>query len=240
MLGYELVELYRETGRVDVDASAQRAEHSLLDQYDHMISILSEDDSLRKLLQILFGPIVDVKQADVDDFMRYGLIQANGQDSYTTFSPHFYSYLKLVERQVDLWPVWRETELALRKCIVNAMVTQYGEQWIVRLENAHANLKTIFDKCQEAQQKEQKSFGSRASRNLIDFTYPQDLFAIIFSEWNTFKSTFGKDKNYWDQRSQLLAKIRNPLAHNRDTALYDYERQLAEAYCKEILSVLSQ
>ena len=141
MLGYELVELYRETGRVDVDASAQRAEHSLLDQYDHMISILSEDDSLRKLLQILFGPIVDVKQADVDDFMRYGLIQANGQDSYTTFSPHFYSYLKLVERQVDLWPVWRETELALRNCIVNAMVTQYGEQWIVRLENAHANLK---------------------------------------------------------------------------------------------------
>jgi len=240
MLGYELVELYRETGRVDVDASAQRAEHSLLDQYDHMISILSEDDSLRKLLQILFGPIVDVKQADVDDFMRYGLIQANGQDSYTTFSPHFYSYLKLVERQVDLWPVWRETELALRNCIVNAMVTQYGEQWIVRLENAHANLKTIFDKCQEAQQKEQKSFGSRASRNLIDFTYPQDLFAIIFSEWNTFKSTFGKDKNYWDQRSQLLAKIRNPLAHNRDTALYDYERKLAEAYCKEILSVLSQ
>jgi len=240
ILGYEIIEYYRETKQreIDVDWIAQQAGHSFLDQYDHMINILREDDSLKKLLQILFGPIVDVKQSDVDEFMRYGLIQANGQDSYIAFSPHFHSYLKLVERQVDLWPIWRETELALRHCIVTAMVDQYGEQWIARLEKAHANLKTIFDRCREAQQKEQKSFGARASRNLIDFTYPQDLFAIVFSEWNNFKSTFGKDKNYWDQRSQLLAKIRNPLAHNRDTALYDYERQLAEAYCKEILTIL--
>ena len=116
---------------------------------------------------------------------------------------------------------------------MTAMMGQYGEQWIAQLEKAHSNLKLIFDRCREAQQKEGKSFGSRASRNLVDFTYPQDLFAIIFSEWNVFKSTFGKDKNYWDQRSQLLAKIRNPLAHNRDTALYDFERQLVEGYCKE-------
>jgi hypothetical protein len=84
--------------------------------------------------------------------------------------------------------------------------------------------------------KEEKSFGSRASRNLIDFTYPHDLFTIIFAEWHTFKSVFGKDKNHWNQRSQLLARIRNPLAHNRDEALYDYERQVAEGYCKEILA----
>lgn len=101
-------------------------------------------------------------------------------------------------------------------------------------------LKPIFEKCREAQEKEEKSFGSRASRNLIDFTYPQDLFAIIFSEWNTFKAIFGKDKNYWDQRVQLLAKMRNPLAHNRDEALYDYEKQVADGYCREILTVLQK
>lgn len=239
MLGYEIVEYFRETSRVDVDVAAQRAEHSFLDQYDHMINILSEDNSLKKILQILFGPIVDVKQTDVDEFMRYGLIQPGGQGSYTAFSAHFQTYLKLIERQSDLWPVWRETELTLRNCIMTAMMGQYGEQWIAQLEKAHSNLKLIFDRCREAQQKEGKSFGSRASRNLIDFTYPQDLFAIIFSEWNMFKTKFGKDKNYWDQRSQLLGKIRNPLAHNRDTALYDYERQLAEGYCKEILTILS-
>jgi hypothetical protein len=77
-------------------------------------------------------------------------------------------------------------------------------------------------------------------RNLIDFTYPGDLFAIIFAEWNTLSAIFGRDRAYWDQRAQLLAKIRNPLAHNRDAILHDYERQIAEGYCKEILAVLRQ
>ena len=81
-------------------------------------------------------------------------------------------------------------------------------------------------------------FGNRASQNLIDFTYPQDLFAIIFAEWNSFKDTFGRDKPYWDQRAQLLSKIRNPLAHNRDESLRAFERQIAEGYCNEILDTL--
>lgn len=240
MLGYELVELYRETGQVEVEVAAQRAEHSLLDQYDHIISILNEDDSLRKLLQILFGPIIDVRSTEVDELMRFGLIHADDQGNYMAFSPHFHDYLRLVERQVDLWPLWRETELALRNHIINSMVTNYGDQWIEILEGSKPNLRKIFDKCREAQQKEEKSFGTRASTSLIDFTYPYDLFAIIFSEWGVFGPTFGRDKNYWDQRSQILAKIRNPLAHNRNTTLYDHERQLAEAYCNEILVVLSE
>lgn len=118
------------------------------------------------------------------------------------------------------------------------MLEQYGDCWIEKLEKARPNLKAIFEQCHQAQKKEEKSFGSRASRNLIDFTYPQNLFAIIFAEWNTFKAVFGKDKNYWAQHSDLLARIRNPLAHNRDKALYDYERQIAEGYSKEILATI--
>lgn len=238
MLGYEIVELFRECQKADVDLASQRVEGSFLDQYDHMASMLSENDDLKKILQILFGPAVDVKQTDVDNFLRYGLIRPTGQGNYAAFSPHFQSYLKLIERQADLWPVWRETEIALRRVITSEMLKQYDEQWIDKLEKARPNLKPIFEKCRQAQEKEEKSFGSRASRNLIDFTYPQDLFAIIFAEWNIFKKIFEKDKGYWEQRAQLLAKVRNPLAHNRDEALYDYERQIAEGYCREILTVL--
>jgi len=238
MLGYEIVELFREQQKVDVDQAAHRIERSFLDQYDHMVDILSEDGSLNKMLQILFGPVVDVKQTDVDEFLRYGLIKPTDRGDYAAFSAHFQTYLKLIERQIDLWPIWRETEIALRNVVTTTMLEQYGEQWIDKLEKARPHLKSIFQKCREAQQKEEKAFGSRASRNLIDFTYPQDLFAIIFAEWNTFKSIFGKDKSYWDQRAQLLAKIRNPLAHNRDEALYDYERRIAEGYCREILTTL--
>jgi len=240
MLGYEIVEALREQQHVEVDQVAQRIQRSFLDQYDRMIDLLREDGTLHKLLQILFGPVVDVQQTDTDEFLRYGLIQPTDQGIYLAFSAHFQTYLKLIERQTELWPIWRETELELRRLITTKMLDQYGEQWIDRLERARPNLKRIFDRCREAQRQEETSFGSRASRNLIDFTYPRDLFAIIFAEWNTLSAIFGRDRAYWDQRAQLLAKIRNPLAHNRDAILHDYERQIAEGYCKEILAVLRQ
>jgi len=239
MLGYELVEQFREFGVVDVDQSARRIEQSLMDHYQHVVSILSEDSSLKKLLQILFGPVIDVNQTDIEEFQRYGIIKPSiEKGTYTAFSSHFQTYLRLIERQVDLWPLWRETEVALRSTITSRMIEQYGEQWIENRIRAKPNLKLIFEKCQEAQQKEQKAFGSRASQNLLDFTYPQDLFAIIFAEWSLFSPIFGKDRNYWDQRAQLLSKIRNPLAHNRDRALYDHERQIGKGYCEEILEKL--
>lgn len=242
MLEYEIVEVFREEQRVDVDRAANRISQSFLDQYDRIVNLLREDRSLSKLLQILFGPVVDVKQTDVDEFLRYGLVKPTRRETYAAFSAHFQAFLHLVERETgftDLWPIWRDTEKALRHIITATMLSKHGEHWIERLGKAHPNLKSIFDTCRDAQQKEEKTFGSRVSHNLVDFTYPQDLFAIIFAEWNNFKSVFGKDKNYWDQRAQLLAKIRSPLAHNRDESLYDYERQIVEGYCKEILKLVA-
>lgn len=237
MLGYAIVEQYRISGRVEIEMVARDLEHSFLDQYDRMIALLEEDHALDKLLQILFGPVYDVKQTDVEDLLRYGLIIPTGESTYTAFSLHFQEYLRLVGRQVDLWPLWRETEVSLRHLVTNTMFEKFGDQWIHKLEKAHPNLRTTLDACRQAQQKEEAAFGSRASQNLLDFTYPRDLFAIIFAEWGMYRSVLGKDKNYWDQRVSLLAKLRNPLAHNRDGMLQEYERQLAEGYCKEILSV---
>lgn len=240
MLGHEIVEFFREHQGmdVDVDEAARRIESSILDHYEHMVDILNEKGDLDKLLQILFGPAVDVKKTDLEHFLRYGLIRTTNDGPYMAFSDHFHTYLKLIERQRELWPIWRETEIALRTVICDKMQEKYGQQWIEGLERARPNLKSMFDRCRDAQKKEKTLFGSRASHNLIDFTYPQELFSIIFCEWDTFKSILGKDKKYWSDRAQFLAKIRNPLAHNRDDVLYDFERQIAEGYCNEILTVL--
>ncbi|MCL0070614.1 ATP-binding protein [Dehalococcoidia bacterium] len=241
MLGYEITEMFREeqsARSARVEEAAHRVEQSFVDHYDRTISLLQEDGSLHKILQVLFGPVVDVKQIDIDELLRYGLITRKAQEKCVAFSEHFHTFLNLIEREVDLWPLWRETESALRGVITSKMLEQYGENWVEDLEKARPNLQSIFDKCREAQSREEKLFGSRASRSLIDFTYPQDLFAIIFAEWSIFKSVFGKDKNYWDQRGQLLGKIRTPLAHNRDESLYDDMRKTAEGYCKEILRIV--
>jgi hypothetical protein len=240
MLGFQVFEDWCTIAAIDIDGSAHKVEHSFIDHYDRMIELRQEDGNLHKLLQVLFGPVVDVKKTDVDFFLRHGLIVSTPAGVYHAFSRHFHQYLQLIERQVDLWPLWRETERTLRSLISSRLIEIYGELWPEKIEKARAKLKSILDACRESQRRELNSFGNRASANLLDFTYPVDLFAFVFAEWDTFKSIFGRDKAYWEQRAQLLSKMRNPLAHNRDDSLYDYEKELAEGYCKEILSVISR
>ena len=238
MLGYEMVEAFHEQQVVEVEKCIQTLERSFLDQYDRMVDLMREDETLHKLLQILFGWAVDVTQTDIDDFLRYGLLKINEQGTYQAFSQHFQTYLKLLEHQIDLKDVLRDMELAMRHLISQKMREKYGNNWLTELEKTNPKVKPVFDRCR----KEQQNFRSRTSSlNLLDFTYLRELFDLIFlkNEWeNTFKPLFGKDKQYWNLRRQLLSKIRNSLAHHRDQALDEYERQIAERYCKEILELI--
>lgn len=255
MLGYELVECFCEGKRIDIDSAVRQASISFRPYYDQIITLLREDGNLIKLLQILFGSTIDVSPDDIDEFLKYGFIQEGSESRYIAFSPHFQSYLTIVDRNsemgqennADLWSVWRETEKALRAVMAQVLQGVYGNQWFDRLEQAHPKLslrngKNVFQRCRSDQEKEMRNWGNRASKNLLDFTYPKELFDIILKEWNaaSFKDVFGKDKSYWEQRAQLLSKIRNPLAHNRDEVLSDSERMIAEGYCKEILEILQK
>lgn len=238
ILSYRIVADWLLGKDIEVDRLMSELSPSFLNQYDRMTRLLKEDGRLTKLLQALFGPAVDVTQADVDDFLRYGLLKVAHDGTYETFSSHFQSYLRLIERSTDLWPVWKQTEIAIRGFITQKMIEKYqSNDWVTELEREKPKLKPLFDRCREAQEKEKRSFGARASTNLIDFTYPSELFEIFFSDWRLFCSVLGRDKSYWEERKQFLAKIRNPLAHNRDV-LQEHERLTAEGYCKEILSCI--
>ncbi len=247
MLGWEIVERFRrnQEQEIDVDKTANAVLQSIFEHYDDMIRLLREDRALNKLLQILFGPVIDVKQADVTELQNYGLIQQTEEGTYAAYSEHFHDYLKLHERSTeftdDLWPIWRDTEKALREVITTTMFAEYGDNWIEELGKGRSNLEKIFDRCRDAQKSEKRSFGDRASQDLIDFTYPADLFTIICARglWQScFQPIFGHNPNYWEHRKQLLAKCRNPLAHNRSEVLQAHELKTVEAYCQEILSIL--
>jgi hypothetical protein len=240
MIGNEIVEIFRREGEVDVDRAACGIEQSLLDYYDCIMDLLKEDGTLSKLLQVLFGPVVDVKRKDIERLLKYGLLRPDSQGVYVSFSEHVHSYFNMIQREVDLWPIFSQTERALRSIITEKMHDFYGEHWIEKLEKKHPELKTTFEKCLEKKSKEENSFGDRASRNLIDFTYPDDLFTIIFKEWGFFQPIFGKNKSYWSQCAQMLSKTRNPLAHNRPDSLNDYQRQIAEGFCREILTLVTK
>jgi len=224
---------------VDINKAAFNIGQGLVDHYNQIVNLLQEDKKLNKLLQILFGPVYDATQTDVDEFLRYGLIKASEQnEGYSAFSKHFHTFLEIKEREVDIWPLWSQTEKALRNLISIEMTKKYGEDWIEELERRYPNLNEAFKLCRECQSREEKSFGTRASQNLIEFTYPKTLFTIIFSEWDTFRLFLGRDKNYWTQHEQLLAKIRNPLAHNRFEVPYEDMLITAKGFCEEILRTI--
>ena len=246
MLGCEIVERFRETEEVDADKAAETVSQSFFEHYDDTIDLLRDEGNLNKLIQILFGPVIDVKQTDVTEFQNYGLIKpSDDEGTFVAYSEHFHDYLKLYERSTefaaDLWPIWRDTEKALREIITITMLNAHGKDWIETLAKERPNLKRIFENCRDAQRKEETSFRDRASRDLVDFTHPGDLFEIFSAKglWEEFfEPIFGHDRAYWNERKMLLSRCRNPLAHNRVEILQPHERKTVEAYCDEILACI--
>jgi hypothetical protein len=231
---FSLVEQHRH-GSVDLAGLSRDLGPEFVDHYEKTTALLREEGVLPKLLQILFGPVVDATEADVEDLLRYGVIQRAPDRAYRAFSGHFERYLRLISREVDLWPLWTQTERELRSLISLHMVEKYGERWPEKLEKAHPKLKPMLDSGREAQAREQHTFGGRASPNLLDFTYPDDLYQILRTDWNWFRPVFGREAKEWQDAFAVLARVRTPLAHNRDAAVYESDRLKAQGFCREIL-----
>lgn len=240
VIGFHIAQSWLYRGQFSVEEVVDHAQETLIDYFDDLTRLLAADNSLDKLLQILFGPMIDATSEDATRLVRYGLLIQQVDGSYRPFSRHFGEYLRLTERTVEFWPLWKDTERSLRMVIAQVMQKAYpSDNWTTDLERARPKLKAMLDDCRSRQADEKRKFGSRASVNLLDYTYPGDLYQIIRTHWASFQPTLKHNEQYWEQRFDLLARIRNPVAHNRDEVLALHERQIAEGYCREILHRLS-
>jgi len=140
-----------------------------------------------------------------------------------------------VKREVPIWNLWSETETKLRTIVHKWLVEHYGENWVVKFRKLQ-NKEAFIANLEATQEREKKSFPETYSQNLLDFTYPADLFDKFMQvEWKWFKSIFGKEAVDWKQKFDVLAKVRNPLAHNKENILKEFERDETKAYCTEII-----
>jgi len=238
--GFHLAQSWLEHETYAIDDAQQRTQPLFIDHYDNLSQLLQHDHMLEKLLQILFGPLITATTADAEQLIRYGLLVRDEDGVYHPFSEHFGEYLRLTERSYDLWPLWKNTERCLRLKIAQVMEATYTtSNWAEPLERARPKLRAMLEECRARQADEQRKFGGRASNNLLDFTYPGDLYQIIRAHWSAFQPLFTNTDQYWEQRFNLLARVRNPVAHNRDEVLTLHERQIAEGYCRELLHRLS-
>jgi hypothetical protein len=142
-----------------------------------------------------------------------------------------------------LWSMWRETECTMRVALATLLQEKYGENWFERLKQLHPTLKikgetTFFDRCRVSLAREVKNWGAHAFGSMLEYCSPQDLFALLLAEWETFHPVFGEDPMYWRRCSRQLVEVRVLLAHNRDRSLHDFERRRAIEYYQKILALL--
>ncbi len=154
-------------------------------------------------------------------------------------------FLTDYQLQKKLKNIIENTEKNMRELISGVMENTYGKDWISVLETKHTTIKAIIKSCKDKQDKEYKSYGD-CSTDILDFSYPADLFTIIFIEWDVFKSIMSvgskekMEKKYWSKHADQIAKLRTPIAHNRSVKLLRHEKILAIAYCEEVNNSISR
>jgi hypothetical protein len=239
LIGFHLVQARLTDKQANMRQVCEQTSPKLREHYARVASFLEEEGNLSKMIQILLGPVYDVTNDDVDRLRQYGLLRQQG-DRYQGYSKHFEDYLRIRARQIDLWPLWRETEQGMRGLVLHFLQERFGNDWVSGLLRVRPKLQKLIDDCKDAQAREESNFGPLASSNLLDFTYPMDLFSLMGAEWAWFQTVLKDDKALWAKRFEMLAKIRNPLAHNRVTAIREADHDQVTGICKHTLELLGE
>jgi hypothetical protein len=208
--------------------------------YDNIITLLREEKLYDKLIQILFGPRYDLDSKSIERLLKFGMIYKDENSRYQCFLNFFKEYLSLKQNEIDFWPLWSETEISLRTIIKQELFKKYGEEWEEEFIKKYPKKENSIIELRRTMEKNKRNFPDKASSHLVDYTYPKDMYDIFIStDWSTvYCHIFNGQKKDWIKKFKILAKIRNPIAHNNEYFLNDVDKNLAISYCKEINNIL--
>lgn len=214
----------------------------LFNEYEAILNLMFFEGLSDKLMQVIIGPVYDISQRDVERLLKYDIIGVQNDKNYSCFSDYFNDYLSLKSREIDIWPLWSDVEEEVRSLIKEYLLINFGESWEIGYEKKFKQKKSdafLLTK-KEIQNRNKSLFGDKASDHLVDYTYPMEMFdRFIAIDWEWFSKIFIGQKSSWNLMFQHLGKIRNPLAHNNPNFLSDSDKNLAEGYCKMILSKIN-
>jgi superfamily II DNA or RNA helicase len=139
---------------------------------------------------------------------------------------------------VDVWPLIRKTELALRKCVRELLVQRYGSKARDRVL-AHLGTEEAERISQTVAQYRRRYSGSAddfaPSEDPLDYTYLKQMMRVISQEWQLFQPIF-KDRKFIDNKVSEIAVVRNDEAHFR--GIPPVEKMRAYVACSDLLARL--
>lgn len=244
-----------------IDTIEDELKLTLFTHFDSSLNLIKNEKLYHKAFQIVFGPIYDVSSLDEQKLIKYQFIKklniedkeellgrrvgliTNDNNSYICYSEYLTEYWNLKFSEIDFWPIWKELEKEVRWLIKEFLLEQYGENWeeqfICSNQNNPGHLEAIH-RLQQLRHSSVKKFGSLASKHLIDYTLTRDMYGhFISNNWDWFNKIFNIDsKKELSKKFNLLADVRNPMAHNNNEFISEYVLNESKIYCKQIIDYI--
>lgn len=140
---------------------------------------------------------------------------------------------------IDAWPMIRETELTLRKCIRSVLNGEYagrtGDRIFEHLGPTEAE--AIRLRIYQAQHRYGGSGEFAPSDSPLDYVYIGQLVDLVSREWLLFRPIFG-EKRFLADKIKDIASVRNDEAHFR--SIPQVEKMRAYVACADILTKLRE
>ena len=156
---WEHVERGREVNVGWVEKECATLAREYFEQVSTILSetAISDGTMLSKAVQVLVGPQWDVAAQDVDALRELGVLLSDGEGGLRGFSRSFEDHLRVVERGIDLWPLWRETEQALREYLDRRLMNKFGPDWPEELGKARPGFREKIAHWRREREKERKT-----------------------------------------------------------------------------------
>ncbi len=234
--GYHAWDHVEQGGPIDIRWIEAICEMLVREYFQQLSTVLEDGPMLSKAVQVIIGPQWDVTTEDVDALCELGIVSHDERGAPRGFSRAFEEHLSVFERSIDIWSLWRNTERVLREFLDDRLEYTFGADWSDALVKARPNLGNLIASCREKQARERERFGDLAEPSLLAYTYPMELYTLMGVNWKRLgEPLLGSDRQSWAVKFGALAKVRTPLAHNRQAVVSDGEREQAKGICQEIL-----
>jgi len=233
---------------------------NLLNHFKTIQDTLNHENLLNKAIQLVLGPVYDVKKVEEEKLIKYNFIRIVDNEeklnvlghligatyqgkSYTCFSDFFTNVFEqdhIVD--IDYWPLWTSTEKLVRNIIKIYVEETFGQDWENEIEakfGGSENWVKQFNSLKVTREKDKKLFAG-ASDHLVDYTMTRDMYNVFMSmawkDW--FSNIFGPDKKQWANIFNYLSDIRNPIAHNNKDFICQDQITIAQEYCNKVKNAI--
>lgn len=144
--------------------------------------------------------------------------------------------------EVEVRHLIARVERALRNLIAEKYSTQFGSEWVRRVENRNLSMVEAW---KNIMQRDKSAFESykQYSPQILEYARFEDLTDLIMAEWALFQPIFDfgyqkKNKEMLYDKLRQIVKVRNPIAHHR--SIPENELLRAKVLCTDILLLLDQ